>query len=314
MDYFHILFVDDEPDTLFAIKRLLRNDRHIMHLAGNGAEALAVMSDTPIDILVTDMRMPEMDGLSLLRQVKERYPDTVRLALSAYLQIGQLLPCINSGEIFRYIIKPVQSADLKQALQDAEDLLLERKKHIAIVQELLEKNMQLEEALKNRMEMRRPLPLAVMDGGTGLYQRWMLPHFLTHAFERCKRFDVDLTCLMFVMHNLKRIRENHGLYFGKTLVKEFAGMIKQMISGTDLGFRFSDERFLILQPDTRLEIAINTGRRVLEFYRSTPFVYQGRSARVSIHLGAASFKRHAPQTPEKLIQLSDPDPVPAPES
>jgi CheY-like chemotaxis protein len=116
-----ILFVDDEPVILHAIGRLLYQERYTLHFAENGVEALDVMAKTPIQVLVTDMKMPKMDGLSLLRKVKKLYPDTVRLALSGYLQIGQLLPCINSGEIFRFIIKPAQTEDLKQALQDAID-------------------------------------------------------------------------------------------------------------------------------------------------------------------------------------------------
>ncbi|MCP4753880.1 MAG: response regulator, partial [Proteobacteria bacterium] len=79
----NILFVDDEEFTLKALERILRKESYARYYAESGAEAMRIMADTPIHILVTDIRMPEMDGMSLLRQVKEHYPDTVRLALSA---------------------------------------------------------------------------------------------------------------------------------------------------------------------------------------------------------------------------------------
>lgn len=147
MNDIHILFVDDEPDTLRAIERLLYRENYILHFAGSGQEALAVMAERPVDIVVTDMKMPGMDGLTLLRHVKERYPDTVRLALSAYLQIDVLLHCINTGEIYRYITKPIKPAELKQALRDAADFFRMREDHFNLLQELRRKNEKLEQAL-----------------------------------------------------------------------------------------------------------------------------------------------------------------------
>jgi signal transduction histidine kinase/HPt (histidine-containing phosphotransfer) domain-containing protein len=141
-----VLFVDDEPDILRSVKRLLCRENYAQYFAENGADALALMATMPIQIIVTDLKMPGMDGLTLLRQVKELYPDTIRMALSANLQIGQLLHCINTGEIFRYITKPTDPEELKQAIQDAMTYFLVRKDRIDLVLELQEKNEKLKEA------------------------------------------------------------------------------------------------------------------------------------------------------------------------
>jgi len=122
----HILFVDDEAFTLNSLKRLLRKESYSIHYAESGAAALDIMKEILIHILVTDMKMPEMDGLTLLRHVKEKYPDTVRIALSAYTMTGQLLPCINTGEIYRFITKPIIPEELRQSIQDAIDYYLVR--------------------------------------------------------------------------------------------------------------------------------------------------------------------------------------------
>jgi PAS domain S-box-containing protein len=148
----HILFVDDEPDILKAINRLISNENYredyAPHFAGSGAEALSVMAKMPIHIIVTDLKMPEMDGLALLGQVKERYPDTVRMAMSAYLEIDQLLHCINTGEIFRYVTKPTKPEELKQAIRDAIDYFQAHKDRTDLVLELQEKNERLQEVLE----------------------------------------------------------------------------------------------------------------------------------------------------------------------
>ncbi len=305
-DNVHILFVDDDPDTLSAIGRLLRKESYAVHFAGNGADALAVMAKMPIHVIVTDMRMPGMDGLSLLRQVKKRYPDTVRVALSAYVQIGQLLPCINTGEIFRYITKPAKLEDLKQALSDAIEYFLVRKDRIDLVRELQEQNEKLGLALEKQKEVERQLQrLAVMDDVTELYNRRFLTYSLEHQFEQCRRNGHDLSCLMIELDHFKQISDAHGYDFGEFVLREFSARLKKLISSTDLGFRFGGERFLVLLPNSELEKALVLGNSILEFCRSTPFIHEGRSAAVTVSIGAASLKRHQPQTPDKLILLAD---------
>lgn len=101
-----ILFVDDEAGVLSAIRRAVADESFIPFFAGSGAEALALMEKTSFGVIVTDMRMPGMDGLALLRIVKEKYPKTVRVVLSGYTQLSQMLVTINQGEIFKFITKP----------------------------------------------------------------------------------------------------------------------------------------------------------------------------------------------------------------
>jgi response regulator RpfG family c-di-GMP phosphodiesterase len=185
MNDIHVLFVDDEPNILRAINRLLRKESYILHFAENGPEALAVMAKMPMDIIVTDIKMPGMDGLTLLKQIKALYPDTVRMALSAHLHIDQLLPCINSGEIFRYVTKPTKPEDLKTSLQDAIDYITIRNDHIAHVQELQDKNEKQEQALHEQQEVEKQLRrLAIKDDVTELYNRRFLSYSLEQLFEQ----------------------------------------------------------------------------------------------------------------------------------
>ncbi|WP_378956822.1 response regulator [Pelosinus sp. sgz500959] len=117
-----VLFVDDEPGILNAIRRIVINENYYSLYADSGQKALEIMKTTKVSVLVADISMPGMDGLSLLRHTKEIYPDVVRIVLSGCTQIFDILPAINQGEVFRFITKPWGSeSDLLAVLQQSLD-------------------------------------------------------------------------------------------------------------------------------------------------------------------------------------------------
>lgn len=101
-----VLFVDDEALILNSLKRGLANEEYKQFFATSGAEALKILAENEICVLVTDMRMPGMSGLDLLKEAKTKYPDLVKIVLSGYTQLPQILVTINQGDIFRFITKP----------------------------------------------------------------------------------------------------------------------------------------------------------------------------------------------------------------
>ncbi len=103
-----VLFVDDEPHILNAIRRAITDEAFDGLFAESGAAALKIFEEQEVGVIVTDMRMPVMDGLALLKIVREKYPHTVRIVLSGYTQLSQILGTINHGEIFQFIPKPWQ--------------------------------------------------------------------------------------------------------------------------------------------------------------------------------------------------------------
>ncbi len=114
-----ILFVDDEPNILQGLKRMLRPQRHEwdMAFAEGGVQALALLAENPYDAVVTDMRMPGMDGAHLLNEVKSRYPDIVRFVLSGHSD--QELVMRSVGPSHQYMAKPCEPELLKTNLAGA---------------------------------------------------------------------------------------------------------------------------------------------------------------------------------------------------
>ena len=115
-----VLFVDDEEKLLRSLKRGLMDEPYDSLFANSGKEALEILKNNDVHVLVTDMRMPEMGGLELLRSVKENYPHIIRMVLSGYTQITTLLTAINEGEVYKFITKPWKlEEEFKPAMHQA---------------------------------------------------------------------------------------------------------------------------------------------------------------------------------------------------
>jgi two-component system NtrC family sensor kinase len=114
-----ILFVDDEEHILRALKRHFMDDPYDIHTATSGLDGLALLEKTPMDVVISDFRMPGMDGGEFLKQVGSRWPETIRLVLSGYADITALISAINEGAIFKFISKPWQQDEMKNAVREA---------------------------------------------------------------------------------------------------------------------------------------------------------------------------------------------------
>ena len=134
-----VLLVDDEEQILRSLKRGLIDEPYKTFFANGGREALEILQQNEVHVIVTDMRMPEMSGLDLLRIVKEKYPHIVRMVLSGYTQITTLLTAINQGEIYKYITKPWKlEEEFKPAVRQAiehYDLQADRNRLVAKAQD-----------------------------------------------------------------------------------------------------------------------------------------------------------------------------------
>jgi response regulator RpfG family c-di-GMP phosphodiesterase len=114
-----VLLVDDEANILSALRRLLRPAGYRILTAESGAEALELLETDPVDLVISDMRMPGMDGAAFLTRVRERWPQTLRILLTGYADMEATIAAINQGEIYRYVAKPWNDQDLKLLVSDA---------------------------------------------------------------------------------------------------------------------------------------------------------------------------------------------------
>jgi response regulator RpfG family c-di-GMP phosphodiesterase len=114
-----LLLVDDEPSILSALRRLFRPEGYRVLVAEGGALALEMIKDEHIDLVISDMRMPGMDGAQFLERLRSVQPDAVRILLTGYADIGSTIAAINAGQIHRYIAKPWNDSDILLVVRDA---------------------------------------------------------------------------------------------------------------------------------------------------------------------------------------------------
>ncbi len=114
-----LLLVDDEPNVLASLKRLFRRDGHLIYTANSGAEGLDVLAQHPIDVIMSDQRMPVMTGVEFLRAAKKQYPQTIRIILSGYAELQYVTEAINEGAIYRFLSKPWDDEQLREQVQRA---------------------------------------------------------------------------------------------------------------------------------------------------------------------------------------------------
>ena len=155
----NLLFVDDEPNVLKALKRLFRNTDFNIHLAESGQAGLTILQQQPIDLIISDMRMPQMDGAEFLAQAAQQWPETVRILLTGYADIESTIAAVNKGKIYCYCSKPWEDNELRILVSNAleqKQLREQRQQLFEIVnrqnQQLKELNANLEEKVEKRTD------------------------------------------------------------------------------------------------------------------------------------------------------------------
>lgn len=112
-----VLCVDDEPNILSSLQRALRRPRLRVLTAPGGAEALQMLDGNEVDLVISDMRMPGMDGAQLLEEVRQRWPATTRMLLTGHADMASTVAAVNRGGISRYVAKPWDAAELLAAVE-----------------------------------------------------------------------------------------------------------------------------------------------------------------------------------------------------
>jgi DNA-binding NtrC family response regulator len=141
-----VLLLDDEPNVTAGLKRALHNDPWKVLTAATVGGAFDMLAREQVDVIVSDERMPDMSGSQFLSEVRKKYPHTIRMILSGQADLEAAVRAINEGEVYRFLLKPCNPADLritirqgiehKQLLELSRKLLREYEKKQALLDEL----------------------------------------------------------------------------------------------------------------------------------------------------------------------------------
>lgn len=145
-----LLLVDDEENILRCLARTLRRDGYKILTASSGEEGLNVLAQNNVGVIVSDQRMPGMNGSEFLSRAREQKPETVRIMLSGYTELTSVTDAINQGAIFKFLTKPWEDELLRKNINDAFHHYELRRENIKLTNELSELNKKLEEGVKER--------------------------------------------------------------------------------------------------------------------------------------------------------------------
>jgi len=146
---YSVLYIDDEEHNLISFKSTFRREYDI-HVASSARTGLEIMEQNEINLVITDQRMPEMTGVEFLEKIKYQYPDCVRMIMTGFSDMDAIIQAINKGNIYRYITKPWNRAELKITIDSAFEVYHLKLQNRNLIADLKEVNQNLEKIVEQR--------------------------------------------------------------------------------------------------------------------------------------------------------------------
>lgn len=146
----NILYVDDEMNNLVSFKATFRLKYNVF-TAISGEEAMKLLEEHQIHIIITDQRMPSMTGVEFLERILEKHPEPMRILLTGYADLNAVIDAVNKGKIFHYLSKPWNEEELELTIQRAMEIYQKRKEEKETTDKLAVTNEQLEFLLRQKL-------------------------------------------------------------------------------------------------------------------------------------------------------------------
>ncbi len=274
----HILVAEDEKTIRDIIQEALGNEGYVCSIAEDGEKALKVLAKHNADVVITDIMMPNLDGLELTRIVKEKYDSDV-IVMTGFVKDYSYEDIIEIGAS-DFIQKPVRINEL-----------ITRLKRVLRERALLAERIRAEEAL--RESEKRYHELSITDGLTKLYNLRHFYHQLELEIERTNRYNHSLTLLMLDIDNFKQYNDNFGHLEGDKVLIRLSEFIRKSVRRTDSAYRYGGEEFAIILPETNAEQGFFVAERIRTCLKNEAFSpITGNKIHISVSIGIAQFILH----------------------
>jgi len=295
-----VLVVDDKLYILDLLTRILQGSEFDV-LPATDADAARKQFDLHgIDIILSDQRMPGDTGVQLVEWVKENFPRTIRLLMTAYHHedIQEAIAAINRGHIYHYMTKPFSSNEnvLLMLRQAAEKFRLERRQE-QLVEELGQLNAVLEERVLMRTKaleavnqdlMRKNkilTRLALTDPLTGLPNRRAIVQLAEQELRRRTRYPSPVGVGIIDIDHFKDVNTKLLLPGGDKVLTDMARCLQKSLRDVDLVGRIGGEEFLVIAPATDFDGIVHLGERIRGVVERFPFSYKEKSIQLTVSLG-----------------------------
>jgi len=299
-----LLVVDDEPTVLKVLTHLLSREFEL-HIAENADAAKALFATGPIDLILTDQRMPGRTGVQLLEWVHEHYPRTVRLLMTGFTELDDAIEAINRGHIYYYVSKPFRTEAVLQALHNAaEKFELERNRD-QLLENLRQSNRELEEAHLRLLQHARELErVAQMDSLTGLFNRRAIEELAHFELKRHIRYPSPLSIGLIRIDPFD-LPEGEDFQAGsEEVLEELGRILARLVREVDSVGRLHGEKFLVVARETGAEGAAGLARRIQNAVAGSRFKCNGQPLQITLSLGFAIAEPGVHADLETMIEVA----------
>lgn len=277
-----ILVVDDDPTNVLLLGHILKKSGYRIAEANSGAECLTKLQEIEPDLIILDIRMPEMDGFEVCRTIKadEKTDSIPVMFLTAEGRSKENVEAGFGAGAIDYITKPFSRADVLARVQ------------------LVIKQRAMQEEYK---EMATKDPLTGLDNRRRLYER------LNDMLSRAMRQNTGISLAMIDLDKFKSVNDTHGHDFGDQVLVGFAQLLQTQCRLEDLTCRYGGEEFIVVMPDTTLEDAVQAMDRLRIAWAQTAFqAPQGEEIHVTASFGVAcSLPGEGPMDADDIVKRAD---------
>lgn len=277
-----ILIAEDSVSIRADMIRILKVSDPLLEIleAGNGVEALKVLGETEVDLIIADLVMPKMDGFKLLSAVRqdERLKHTPVIVVTSRTEMKEKLLSFEYGAQ-DFLTKPYHPAELVARTRVM--LLL-------------------------RAQMRAVEQRAVMDALTGLYNQNYLGGAINREIKRSQRYKLNISCLMIDVDDFKGINDRHGHLGGDEVLRTLGRLLQTTVRGYDFAVRYGGDEFLIVLAQNKPTGAALVAERIREMVALYMFFPRSSPPNpVTVSVGVASLPGESLTTADRLIEAAD---------
>ncbi len=269
-----ILVVDDAEVMRNLLTGVLTDSGYEVKAVSTGEKALGEIKEDDYDVVVTDLKMPGMNGIEVIKEAKQINRDICIIAITAYPSVKSAVEAMREGA-YDYITKPF----------DIEEIRL-------VVRRAAERYFLLKEA--GQKEFYREL--AISDGLTGIYNHRHFHEVLPREIERAKRYSQPFCLLLLDIDDFKKYNDTHGHLAGDKLLMNIARILVATTRNVDIVFRYGGEEFVVILPQVGKQGGVSSAKRILKLIK--------QKLSVTASIGVTSFLEDG-VSKDELINQAD---------
>lgn len=290
-----LLLVDDEEDVIASLERLLRYDGYNILHANSGRQGLELLAKHDIGVVISDQRMPEMSGVEFLVQVKELYPETVRIVLSGSADFDSVREAINQGAIYKFFTKPWDNEVLRVDVMEAfwrQELAHEKENLLQEIQaandQLAQVNLELAAAMENKdIQIER---IAHYDVLTDLPNRILFLDRLDQELARAHRDSRMVAVMSLDLDRFKQVNDSYGHPVGDQLLQAVAGRLTSQIRACDTVARTAGDEFgVVLTGLKATHDAAEVAQKLLDSFAHNPISIGDSEIFITLSMGISIY-------------------------